>query len=166
MDLYPAWIQRLGLETDARGCCGGCGHQYGTGKCPPVSESAGIRTSERRLGVFRHQRWQRARAPARRRGFTDRCVSGKRLWMELVRRNVPGATVVVGRLGIERRRQLLKDSRARLLIDATHPYSLEISHQLIELSRELDLDYFRYERPDSHADAPTQQYDSVEAAAQ
>ncbi|CCD29812.1 Precorrin-3B C17-methyltransferase / Precorrin-6X reductase [Candidatus Glomeribacter gigasporarum BEG34] len=86
--------------------------------------------------------------------------------MELVRRNVPGATVVAGRLGIERRRQLLKDSRARLLIDATHPYSLEISHQLIELSRELDLDYFRYERPDSHADAPTQQYDSVEAAAQ
>src|SRR5260364_483776 len=41
--------------------------------------------------------------------------------MELVRRNVPGATAVAGRLGVEGRGQLLKESRARLLIGATQP---------------------------------------------
>ncbi len=86
--------------------------------------------------------------------------------MALVRRNVPGAAIVAGRLGIARRRQLLKDSRARLLIDATHPYASAMSCQLIDLARELDLDYCRYERPDALSDAPTQLCDSVETAAQ
>jgi precorrin-3B C17-methyltransferase len=84
---------------------------------------------------------------------------------ELARRDVPGAAVVAGRLGVERRRQLLRTCRARWLIDATHPYAADMSAQLIALGGELGIDYLRYERPESACDAPARLCDSVEAAA-
>ena len=84
---------------------------------------------------------------------------------DLARRDVPGAAVVAGRIGVERRRSLLRACRPRWLIDATHPYAADMSTQLIALSDELGIDYLRYERPESECDAPARLCDSVEAAA-
>lgn len=71
---------------------------------------------------------------------------------ELVEQNCPGLATVSGRLGVERRRELLTQSRARAIVDATHPYASDMSQQLIALAEELGLPYLRYERP-SAADA-------------
>jgi len=65
----------------------------------------------------------------------------------LVQEDCPGVTVWAGRAGVEARRQALVASGARALIDATHPYAGTISQQLMGLSRELDIEYLRYERP-------------------
>lgn len=85
---------------------------------------------------------------------------------ELVGQSCPGATVIAGRLGIERRRELLRESRAHAIVDATHPYATEISRQLIALARELDLPYLRYERPRAMGEQPALHAASMEAAAQ
>jgi precorrin-3B C17-methyltransferase len=55
-------------------------------------------------------------------------------------------SVWAGRQGVEARRQALAGSRARVLVDATHPYASAMSEQLIGLSRELGIPYLRYER--------------------
>ncbi|MDB5775524.1 MAG: precorrin-3B C(17)-methyltransferase [Herbaspirillum sp.] len=65
----------------------------------------------------------------------------------IAQRDCPGATVWAGRHGVEARRQALQRSRARVLLDATHPYATVISAQLMALSRELGIPYLRYERP-------------------
>ena len=48
---------------------------------------------------------------------------------------------------MELRRQVLRASHARAIVDATHPYAQQMSEQLIELGRELGVPYVRYERP-------------------
>ena len=68
---------------------------------------------------------------------------------ELVEADVPQASVVSGRIGHKARLQLMKDHAARAIVDATHPFAIEISKQLQTLARELDLPYLRYERPDT-----------------
>ena len=78
----------------------------------------------------------------------------------------PGVTVWAGRQGVEARKQALQRHGARLLVDATHPYASQMSQQLMDLSRSLQLPYLRYERPsvlaadaslcDSPADAAAQ----------
>src|SRR5207237_1331466 len=45
------------------------------------------------------------------------------------------------------RRRELRESGARVIVDATHPFAEEISRQLIALARELGIAYLRYERP-------------------
>ncbi|PUA18014.1 precorrin-3B C(17)-methyltransferase [Glaciimonas sp. PCH181] len=66
---------------------------------------------------------------------------------EVALQDCPGLTVWAGRQGVEARRQALVKSRARVLVDATHPYANIISEQLIALSQELGIPYIRYERP-------------------
>ena len=68
---------------------------------------------------------------------------------ELARESCPGVTVWAGRQGVEARRRALTESRARAIVDATHPYADQMSEQLIGLSRELRLPYLRYERASS-----------------
>lgn len=63
----------------------------------------------------------------------------------------PNIAVWAGRQGVEARRQALVGSRARALVDATHPYASVISEQLIGLSRELGIPYVRFERPSTLA---------------
>lgn len=84
---------------------------------------------------------------------------------EIARREIPGATIVAGRVGVERRRQMLRNSAARCLIDATHPYAADMSSQLLQLARELDLEILRYERPTAHCAAPAIRVANAEAAA-
>lgn len=66
---------------------------------------------------------------------------------EIVRERCPGVTVWSGRQGVEVRRRVLRSSRARAIVDATHPYAQVISGQLIGLAEELSIPYLRYERP-------------------
>ena len=66
---------------------------------------------------------------------------------EVAREDCPGVTVWAGRQGVETRRRALLGSRARAIVDATHPFAQQMSEQLIGLSRELDIPYLRYERP-------------------
>ncbi|AXK40550.1 precorrin-3B C(17)-methyltransferase [Crenobacter cavernae] len=84
---------------------------------------------------------------------------------ELVEQNCPGLTTVSGRLGIERRRELLRDSGARVIVDATHPYATEMSQQLIALGQELGLRYLRYERPSAADTHPAEHVATMEDAA-
>ena len=84
---------------------------------------------------------------------------------DLVVRDVPGAAVIAGRLGIERRRELLLACRAKSVVDATHPHASEMTLQLTRLAKELGIDYVRYERPDTTCDAPVQQCDDLQTAA-
>lgn len=66
---------------------------------------------------------------------------------EVARLSCEGVAVSSGRQGMEARRQTLEASAARLILDATHPHAAQISAQLIELSRRLDIPYLRFERP-------------------
>lgn len=60
-------------------------------------------------------------------------------------------SVWAGRQGVEARRQALTGSRARVLVDATHPYASLMSERLMGLSRELGIPYLRYERASEYA---------------
>ncbi|KAF1048853.1 MAG: Cobalt-factor III methyltransferase [Herbaspirillum frisingense] len=70
---------------------------------------------------------------------------------ELAQQDCPGAHVWAGRQGVEARRQALRASQARVLVDATHPFAAQMSQQLMGLSRELGIPYLRYERPSALA---------------
>ncbi|PWT94692.1 MAG: precorrin-3B C(17)-methyltransferase [Candidatus Melainabacteria bacterium] len=66
---------------------------------------------------------------------------------EMARRNCPGAYLFAGRIGWEARRNSLRNSSAAAIVDATHPYSVSMSEQLIELSQALNVPYLRFDRP-------------------
>ncbi|AYR24986.1 precorrin-3B C(17)-methyltransferase [Herbaspirillum rubrisubalbicans] len=84
---------------------------------------------------------------------------------ELARDDCPGAVVWSGRQGVEARRQALRDSQAWVLVDATHPFAVQMSQQLMRLSQELGIAYLRYERPgELAADDPHSCADMQEAA--
>ncbi|WP_035052074.1 precorrin-3B C(17)-methyltransferase [Andreprevotia chitinilytica] len=85
---------------------------------------------------------------------------------EVAQLNCPGVAVVAGRLGIERRRELLANTQAQAIVDATHPYASEMSKQLIALSNELALPYLRYERPDAPNPATSQPAEHCATSAQ
>jgi precorrin-3B C17-methyltransferase len=70
---------------------------------------------------------------------------------ELAVSHCPGIHVTTGKHGFESRKQRLRDSKAKFVVDATHPYACKISKQLIEITSELSIPYIRYERP-SQAD--------------
>jgi precorrin-6x reductase len=60
---------------------------------------------------------------------------------------LPGVEIRSGRLGVAARRSQLQVSGAVAIVDATHPFAIGISDQLIELAAELSIAYIRYERP-------------------
>ena len=85
---------------------------------------------------------------------------------EVARAECPGVTVWAGRQGVEARRSALRDSHARVIVDATHPFAQQISEQLVGLSRELGIPYWRFERPSAIDTAGTVLCDSVTQAAE
>ncbi|MHB8346047.1 MAG: precorrin-3B C(17)-methyltransferase [Acidiferrobacterales bacterium] len=85
---------------------------------------------------------------------------------EVATRHCPGVHVWAGRRGVETRRQALIKSRARALVDATHPYAKLMSEQLIGLSRALGIPYLRYERASLLGPDTGEACESVEQAAQ
>ena len=71
---------------------------------------------------------------------------------EVAAENYPGLKIRSGRMGVEARRKELRDSAARAIVDGTHPFATEISAQLMELAKELEIPYVRYERPATELD--------------
>lgn len=65
---------------------------------------------------------------------------------EVNRHKLADIEIIAGRLGIEKRRELMRDSQCRAVVDATHPYADKISLQLTKICRDLDIPYLRLER--------------------
>lgn len=55
--------------------------------------------------------------------------------------------VIEGRLNLEAMEQLIKEKGIQLILDATHPYALEVSQNAIAVSERMNIPYLRYERP-------------------
>jgi precorrin-3B C17-methyltransferase len=68
---------------------------------------------------------------------------------EVAAKHCSGVHVWAGRQGVEARRQAFTTNQARAVVDATHPYAVQMSEQLISLSQTLGIPYLRYERPSS-----------------
>lgn len=82
------------------------------------------------------------------------------------RKHVPEAKIVVGRIGESAREKLLLKSDVRALVDASHPFAVAISEQLIRLCKRANLPYFRYERPPIPIPSDILTVSSIEAAAE
>jgi cobalt-factor III methyltransferase len=83
----------------------------------------------------------------------------------LVSETLPGVEVRSGRQGLAARRSQLEQSRAVAIVDATHPFAIEISKQLTQLAVELNIPYIRYERPAAVLPGFARQVDDMPAAA-
>ena len=55
--------------------------------------------------------------------------------------------VIEGRLDQEAMKNLIKEKGIDLIIDATHPYAVEVSKNAIQVAQDLEITYIRYERP-------------------
>ncbi|MBV8640275.1 MAG: precorrin-3B C(17)-methyltransferase [Verrucomicrobia bacterium] len=73
---------------------------------------------------------------------------------EIVCENLPGITIRSGRMGADARRRELVNSGARAIVDATHPFAITISHQLMQLAKMTSIPYLRYERPPARSSSP------------
>jgi precorrin-6x reductase len=78
---------------------------------------------------------------------------------------LPGVEIRSGRLGMAARRSQLRASGAIAIVDATHPFAVGISEQLIELAAELTISYIRYERPAAVMPSFARQAADIAAAA-
>ncbi|MDZ4151113.1 precorrin-3B C(17)-methyltransferase [Methylicorpusculum sp.] len=65
---------------------------------------------------------------------------------DVAAQHCPGVAIWAGQHGVEARKQVLQQTQARGLIDATHPYASLMSGQLMGLSQSLGMPYLRYER--------------------
>lgn len=61
--------------------------------------------------------------------------------------NSPYLQVKVGRLIPSQILELIQQEQIRLILDASHPFAVEISKTAIAVSQQLSLPYLRYERP-------------------
>jgi precorrin-3B C17-methyltransferase len=66
---------------------------------------------------------------------------------ELARAKCAGAHVIAGKAGKANRLDLMSISKPASIIDATHPFATIMSLQLIEIAKELNVPYIRFERP-------------------
>lgn len=54
--------------------------------------------------------------------------------------------VILGKLNKNEMMKFIKENNVKLIIDATHPYAIEVSKNAIECSSESNIEYVRYER--------------------
>jgi precorrin-3B C17-methyltransferase len=84
---------------------------------------------------------------------------------QVAHKSCPDVRVISGRMGMEARRQDISDSKAKLIVDATHPYAVKISEQLMEIAQELKIPYLRFERPTESIEGHIELSNSMETAA-
>lgn len=67
---------------------------------------------------------------------------------------IPMLQTWVGRLNTEQIKQFLQQNQIAAVLDASHPYAVEISQMVIQATAEQQIPYLRFERPavDSQAD--------------
>lgn len=83
----------------------------------------------------------------------------------LAESDCPQAHVLSGKIGALQRRQKLSASRAKAIVDATHPYASRISRQLVDLGSDLAIPYVRFDRPSLYEPDDGILVSSVEEAA-
>jgi precorrin-6x reductase len=85
----------------------------------------------------------------------------------LAKQTCPKASIIFGSLGMQKRAQLLKHKRAKIIVDATHPFSQQISEQLRSISKQCELEYIQFKRqPAEEVKANNVHYcDTIESAA-
>ena len=54
--------------------------------------------------------------------------------------------VIIGKLSKEDMKTFIEQNNINKIIDATHPYAVEVSKNAIECAKEMKIDYLRYER--------------------
>lgn len=54
--------------------------------------------------------------------------------------------IILGKLTKEDMKKFIKENKVKQIIDATHPYAIEVSKNAIECSKESNIEYVRYER--------------------
>ena len=64
-----------------------------------------------------------------------------------------GHLCLQGRLDMTGLSELIRDNNIKTLIDATHPYAAQASHNAIKVSEECDIKYIRLQRPSSVSDS-------------
>lgn len=55
--------------------------------------------------------------------------------------------VLEGRLDQEAMKKLIIDKQIKLILDATHPYAIEVSKNAMAVAEQMEVPYIRYERP-------------------
>ena len=63
------------------------------------------------------------------------------------KQRVADSKVLEGRLDQVAMKQLIINRQIKLILDATHPYAIEVSKNAMAVAQEMDLPYIRYERP-------------------
>lgn len=62
-------------------------------------------------------------------------------------KNTADSKILEGRLDQKAMKQLIIDKQIKLILDATHPYAIEVSKNAMTVAQEMGLSYIRYERP-------------------
>lgn len=61
--------------------------------------------------------------------------------------NLADSKVLEGRLDQEAMKKLIVDRGIKLILDATHPYAIEVSKNAMAVAAQMEIPYIRYERP-------------------
>ncbi len=72
-------------------------------------------------------------------------------------------TLQVGQLNQQQIGQFCRQEKIRAIVDASHPYAVEISQNAIAISQEENIPYLRYERPRVPSDSGAQEIESFDA---
>ncbi|NET61924.1 MAG: cobalt-precorrin-6A reductase [Symploca sp. SIO2E6] len=71
--------------------------------------------------------------------------------------------VLVGRLNSEQLRQFFQQQQIGAVVDASHPYAVEISQMAMRVAAEQQIPYLRFERPAAQAQADSSQVISLDS---
>ena len=84
---------------------------------------------------------------------------------EALYQKMPVLRIQVGRLDVEQLEQFLQEQRIVAVLDASHPYAVEISRMATKAATERQIPYLRFERPvvESQADTQVISLDSFES---
>ncbi|MUL35257.1 cobalt-precorrin-6A reductase [Gloeocapsopsis dulcis] len=74
-------------------------------------------------------------------------------------------TIWVGRLTLAQIPEFIQQQQIRAIVDASHPYAVEVSQNAIAVAQQLQIPYLRYERPilPSNPEIKGEDFDSFEA---
>ncbi|PIG92032.1 cobalt-precorrin-6A reductase [Gloeocapsopsis sp. IPPAS B-1203] len=74
-------------------------------------------------------------------------------------------TIWVGRLTLAQTLEFIQQQQIKAIVDASHPYAVEVSHNAIAAAQQLQIPYLRYERPIllSSTESASENFDSFEA---
>lgn len=101
------------------------------------------------------------------RGYDTKVFVASMFGKQVASEKIPVDAIFVGRLSKQNLLDRCKLERPDFVLDATHPYAVEISHNLMEFCFEKGVPYVRYERPEEIIEAENIYIvDTMQAAAE